>query len=71
MSTSIRLRRLRMCVDALKPSELVDRLELGRILRGRKWHVQKTCANTGDGVYEAMESLSRLVKDFRLQRRYR
>jgi len=58
------------CVDALKSSALVDRLELGRVLCGHKWHIQATCASTGDGVYEAMESLSRLVKDFHDQRRY-
>jgi len=56
----------------LKPSALVDRLELGRVLGGHRWHIQSTCASTGDGVYDAMESLSRLVKDFRAggQRRY-
>jgi len=59
------------CVDALKLSALVDRLELGRVLTGHKWHIQSTCASTGDGVYEAMDSLSRLVKDFHHgQRRY-
>jgi len=56
--------------DALKPSELVDRLDLGRLLTGHKWHVQATCASTGDGIYEAMESLSHLVKDIHAQRRY-
>jgi len=56
----------------LKPSALVDRLELGRVLGGHRWHIQSTCASTGEGVYDAMESLSRLVKDFRAggQRRY-
>lgn len=56
--------------NACKPSELVDRLDLGRTLSGHKWHIQAACASTGDGVYEAMESLSRLVKDFRQLRRY-
>ena len=56
--------------DALKLSELVDQLELDRVLCGHKWHVQATCASTGDGVYEVMDSLFRLVKHFNANRRY-
>jgi ADP-ribosylation factor protein 1 len=50
--------------NALKPSEIVDRFELGRSLAGHSWHIQATCASTGDGVYKAMESLSRMITDF-------
>jgi len=56
------------CIDALKPSELIDRMELRRTLTGRNWHVQATRANTADGVYEAMDSLARLVTEFRSAR---
>jgi len=61
----------RVYTDALKPSALVDRLELERVLGGHKWHIQATCASSGDGVYDAMESLSRLVKDFHHDQRTR
>ena len=49
----------------MKPSELVDKLCLSTTLTGHKWHIQAACASTGEGLYEAMESLSRMVKDHR------
>ena len=54
--------------SALKPGEVADQLEL-RQLTDRKWHVQGTCASHGEGLYEALEELSVLVKDFK--RNYR
>lgn len=53
---------------ALKPSELIDGLHL-RKLRDHKWHIQGACAVTGDGVYEALEEMAHLVKDFKKQQR--
>ncbi|XP_076469873.1 uncharacterized protein LOC143300196 [Babylonia areolata] len=45
-------------------SEVAERLEMSK-LRTRKWHVQGTCATTGDGVFEGMKELARLVKEFK------
>ena len=53
---------------ALKPGEVVEKLGL-RQLTDRKWHLQGTCAAHGEGLYEGLEELSVLVKDFK--RNYR
>lgn len=48
--------------NAVKPSELIDRLQL-RELKGRSWQVQGTSGTTGEGIYDAVLSLSRMIKD--------
>ena len=55
--------------DALTPAELTDALALRKLV-SHPWHIQGTNAINGDGVYESMEALSRLVKDFKKQRHY-
>ncbi|XP_033734420.1 ADP-ribosylation factor-like [Pecten maximus] len=47
---------------ALKTSEIADKMCLPK-LTGRKWFVQGTCAMTGDGIYEGMKEMARLVKE--------
>lgn len=42
-------------------SEITDKLGL-QTLRTRKWFVQTTCAQTGDGLYEGLDWLSRELK---------
>ena len=37
-------------------------------LKGRSWHVHGTSAVSGDGVREAIEQMSRMVKDFQRSR---
>ncbi|KAL8583323.1 hypothetical protein ACOMHN_057609 [Nucella lapillus] len=44
-------------------SEVGEKLKL-MDQRDRKWHIQGTCATTGEGVYEGMQEMARLVKDF-------
>jgi signal recognition particle receptor subunit beta len=41
---------------AVAPQDLVKRLSLNRIV-GRPWHVQPTCALTGDGLLEGLKWL--------------
>ena len=48
---------------ALSTSEVAERLGLFQ-LKSRKWHVQGACAPSGDGIYEAMGEMARLVKEF-------
>jgi hypothetical protein len=48
---------------AASVSEMASQLKLTE-MKGRKWHVQGTCAPTADGVYEGMHELARLVKEF-------
>lgn len=45
-------------------SEIAERLELTK-MHNRKWHIQGTCATSGDGVFEGMKEMARLVKEFK------
>lgn len=48
---------------AYSPSDVATKLGLFEI-RNRKWHIQGISALSGQGVYESMEELSSLVKEF-------
>ncbi|XP_013394266.1 ADP-ribosylation factor [Lingula anatina] len=50
---------------ALSAAQVIDKLQLRKLPRENKWHVQAACATTADGIYEAMDELARLVKDFK------
>ena len=47
--------------DAASWQELVDALSLTE-LSSHDIHVQRACALTGDGIYEAMEVLAKRIK---------
>lgn len=53
--------------NARSPSEVADKLGLPK-LRDRKWFIQATSAVTGSGIYEGMEKLSSLTKEFQNKR---
>ena len=55
--------------NAMSPAQLIDGLSL-RKLTGHKWHVQGACAVNGDGIYESMEAMANLVKQFKAERGY-
>ena len=61
-----------MCdsAGAVTPGELISQLGVQE-MRDRKWYVQAACAVTGDGIYEAMETLADYVKDFKSHNRHR
>lgn len=44
--------------DALSAAQLTDELELTKLPRTRRWHVQATCATSGEGLYEGLNWLS-------------
>jgi ADP-ribosylation factor protein 1 len=44
-------------LDAISAQEISDRLGLDT-LRDRRWTIQETCANTGEGLLEGLEWLS-------------
>jgi len=48
---------------AYSPNDIATKLGLYEV-RNRKWHIQGTSALSGQGVYESMEELSTLVKEF-------
>ncbi|KAK7498932.1 hypothetical protein BaRGS_00009741 [Batillaria attramentaria] len=52
---------------ALSMSEVAEQLHMTK-RRDRKWHIYGTCAKTGDGVYEGMQEMARLVKDYKKSR---
>ncbi|XP_064623320.1 ADP-ribosylation factor 1-like [Lineus longissimus] len=47
--------------NAMSPYDLIDKLCLRQLKS--KWHVQGATATNGDGLYEAMHEMSRLVKE--------
>ncbi|XP_032240484.1 ADP-ribosylation factor [Nematostella vectensis] len=49
--------------NALKAGEMAKHLGLLQHKRN-PWHVQEACATNGDGLYEAMDHMVRMVKDF-------
>ena len=49
--------------QAVSPADLAGKLGLDKV-RNRKWHIQGTSALSGEGVYQAMQELSTLVKEF-------
>ncbi|KAL5489113.1 hypothetical protein EMCRGX_G018168 [Ephydatia muelleri] len=52
---------------ALSPSVTAAKLDLQSV-KGRNWYVQGTNALNGDGLYEAIEEMSQLVKEFQATR---
>ncbi len=52
---------------ALSPSRVMEALCLGK-MGSRKWHVQGATATNGDGIYESMEAMARLVKEAKQNR---
>src|SRR5262245_59972449 len=50
--------------NALSVAEIVDKMHLSS-LTSRKWHVQSSCATTGDGLYEGLEWLSNTLNNKR------
>lgn len=49
---------------AVNTAKIVDQLNLQK-LTGRKWYVQGTCATNGQGIYEGMNQLSSMVREFK------
>ncbi|KAJ1832196.1 Arf GTPase arf1 [Coemansia sp. RSA 2711] len=47
--------------NAMNNEEIVEALNLGTI-RHRQWYIQKTCATSGEGLYEGLEWLSENLK---------
>ena len=54
--------------SAMSSADLAAKLGLNR-MRDRNWYVRGTCATNGDGLYEAMTELAKMVKDFKKSRR--
>ena len=48
---------------AVRAGELAQKLNLLQH-KENPWHVQEACAKTGDGIYEAVNKLSTMVKEF-------
>ena len=52
-------------LDAIKPSDLIQKLGMNELGAKHKWFVQSACAMTGDGLIEAMLEMANLVKQHR------
>ncbi|KAL4238198.1 Protein memo1 [Mactra antiquata] len=49
--------------NAMSISKITEQLQLHK-LSGRKWYVQSTCATNGEGIFEGMNQLSVMVKEY-------
>ena len=54
---------------ALETNELEQKLGLRDLGNVRQWHLQPTCAVTGDGLHEGMERLREMILRRRRQSR--
>ncbi|KAJ8044836.1 ADP-ribosylation factor [Holothuria leucospilota] len=50
------------------PSKLIDSMGL-REFRSNPWSIQGTCATTGDGLYESVEALCKMIRTYRKENR--
>ena len=48
--------------NAMNTAEITDKLGL-HSLSNRNWHIQATCATSGDGLYEGLDWLSNQLKN--------
>jgi len=48
---------------AMSPSKVAEGLGL-LSMTNRKWHIQGACAKSGEGIYEGMAEMAKLVKEF-------
>ncbi|XP_055388771.1 uncharacterized protein LOC129617682 [Condylostylus longicornis] len=46
--------------NAMTAAEVTDKLHL-HVIKNRNWFIQSTCATTGDGLYEGLDWLSRIL----------
>lgn len=50
--------------NALSCSEMVQLFDLNKLAATQnKWFIQGACATRGDGIFEAMKSMSDMVKE--------
>jgi signal recognition particle receptor subunit beta len=47
--------------QSLPLADIMSRLRIEELGRGRKWFVQRTCGITGEGLEESMEWLSKII----------
>ena len=52
--------------NAMSSLELIEELGLRKYNGRHEWHVQATCAVTGEGIFEAMDGIGRLIKQMKV-----
>ncbi|CAF0787409.1 unnamed protein product [Rotaria sp. Silwood1] len=51
--------------NAMKPSDIIQKLGVNELRAKHKWYIQPACAVTGEGLIEAMLEMANLVKQHR------
>jgi hypothetical protein len=69
-SSLIYSKKIFFLIDAMKPSDLIQKLSMNELGAKHKWFVQSACAVTGDGLIEAMLEMGNLVKQHRKENDY-
>ena len=50
--------------NAMTCTDLVQKLNLEKLSKSRnKWFIQNACASTGEGIYESMEQMAKMIKE--------
>ncbi|CAF1006948.1 unnamed protein product [Adineta ricciae] len=55
---------------ALKPADIIEKLNMNSLRGKHKWFIQATCATSGDGLVEGMLEMNNLIKQRRKQANY-
>ncbi|CAF0761933.1 unnamed protein product [Adineta ricciae] len=55
---------------AMKPADIVQKLDMNSLRGKHKWFIQAACAATGEGLIEGMLEMSNLVKQHRKESGY-
>ncbi|XP_062587609.1 uncharacterized protein LOC134249255 [Saccostrea cucullata] len=50
--------------NALSTSQVAEMMCLHK-LTSRKWYIQSACATTGEGIFDSMQELSAMVKEYK------
>lgn len=50
--------------NSIRPEKMVDQLNLNKFTSRNPWQIHGTCATAGDGLYEAMGTLTKMVKEY-------
>ena len=61
---------LSLLTAAMKPADIIEKLNMNSLRGKHKWFIQATCATTGDGLIEGMLEMNNLIKQRRKQSNY-
>ena len=55
--------------EATSPSDIARKIGLNDV-KNRQWHIQGSCATTGEGLYEGLDHLSGMMKKYKREKHH-